>query len=97
MSIYEGSRAILKSDGAPAIVASKEAVKNTNYSDTFLDPSSEVDSQSNGAAENAVWEAEGMIRTWKRFAEEKLKAVLDNKSVLLPWIVMHARVIITRY
>ena len=29
--------------------------------------------------------------------EEKLKAVIDNKHVLLPWLVMHAGVIITKY
>ena len=50
-----------------------------------------------GAADNAVREAEGMIRTWKMSVEEKLKAVFDNKHVLLPWLVKHAGVIITRY
>ena len=29
--------------------------------------------------------------------EEKLKAVIDNKHVLLPWLVMHAGEIITRF
>ena len=38
-----------------------------------------------------------MIRTWKMSVEEKLKAVFDNKHVLLPWLVKHAGVIITRY
>ena len=43
-----------------------------------------------------------MIRTWKvyveeKLIEEKLKAVIDNKHVLLPWLVMHAGEIITRY
>ena len=42
-------------------------------------------------------EAEGMTRTWKVYVEEKLMAVIDNKHVLLPWLVMHAGVIITRY
>ena len=29
--------------------------------------------------------------------DEKLKAVIDNKHVLLPWLVMHAGVSITDY
>ena len=90
-------RATLKSDGEPAIVALQEAVKNSRQSDTILENSPKVDSESNGAADNAVREAEGMIRTWKMSVEEKLKAVFDNKHMLLPWLVMHAGVIITRY
>ena len=90
-------RATLKSDGEPAIVALQEAVKNSRQSDTILENSPKVDSESNGAADNAVREAEGMIRTWKMSVEEKLKAVFANKHVLLPWLVKHAGVIITRY
>ena len=33
----------------------------------------------------------------RRTVEEKLKAVSDNKHVLLPWLVCQAGVIITRY
>ena len=57
-------RAILKSDGGPAIVSLQEAVKNSRQSDTILENSPKGDGQSNGAAENAVREAAGMIRTW---------------------------------
>ena len=70
---------------------------SSRQSDTILENSSNGDSKSNGAAENGVREAEGIIRTWKMYVEEKLKAVIDNKHVLLPWLVMHAGVIITRY
>ena len=38
---------------------------------------------------NAVREGR-MIRTWKVFVEETLKAVIDNKHVLLAWLGMHA-------
>ena len=58
---------------------------------------SQGDIQSNGAAENAVREAEGTIRTWKMSVDEKLQAAMVNKHVLLPWLVMHPGVIITRY
>ena len=42
-------------------------------------------------------DAEGMIRTWKVFVQDKLSIVIDIKHVLLPWLVSHAGVIITRY
>ena len=91
-------RAILeKGDGETAIFALQEAVKSSRQSDTILEHSPTGDSHSNGAAENAEREAEGMIRTWKTSVEEKPKAVMDNRHVLLPWLVMHAGVIITRY
>ena len=51
-------RAILKSDGEPSIVALQEVVKNVRQSDTILENSPKGDSQSNGAAENAMREAE---------------------------------------
>ena len=57
-------------------------MKNSRQGDTILENSPKGDSQSNGAAENAVREAEGMIRTWKVYVEEKLKAVMDSKHVL---------------
>ena len=50
--------AILKSHGALAIVALQEAAKNSRQSDTILENSPTRESQSNGAAENAVREAE---------------------------------------
>ena len=73
-----------KNDGEPAIVALQEAVKNSKQIGTILENSPNGDCQSNGAAENAVREAEGMIRTWKIYVEENLRAVIDNKHVLLP-------------
>ena len=47
----------------------RKQVKNSRQSDTILENSPKGDSQSNGEAENAVREAEGMIRTWKMYNE----------------------------
>ena len=47
---------------------------------TNLENTPKGDSLPNGAAENAVRDAEEMIRTWKMSVKEKLKAVLDNKA-----------------
>ena len=90
-------RAISKSDGQPSIVALQEVVKHVRQSDTILENSPKGDSQANGAAENAVREAEGMIRAWKVFVQDKLSIVIDNKHVLLPWLVSHAVETIIRY
>ena len=90
-------RSILKSDGEPAIVALQEAIVRSRQSETIVENSPKGDSQSNGAAENAVRETEGMIRTWKVYVEERLGTRLDNRHVLLPWLVLHAGLIHTRY
>jgi hypothetical protein len=99
-------RVLLKSDNERAIVAVQKAVQAARTAETAIDDqlretmeelAPRGDSQSNGAAENAVREVEGMLRTWKLHVEEKLNCVIDNKHVLLPWLVQHAGHIITRY
>ena len=55
------------------------------------------DSASNGAAENAVRDVEGIRRPWKYFMETKPGIRMDNKHVLMPWDIQHARTIITRH
>ena len=98
MSVCVCGLAILeKGDGEPSIVALQDAVKNSKQSGTILENSSKGDSQSNRAEENAVREAEGLTRTRKMSVEEKWKAVMDIKHVILPWLVMHEGAIITRY
>ena len=77
-------------------VALQEAVKNVPLGDTILEKSPKGDSQSHGAAENAVKVTEGMIRTWKVFVQDKLNIVIENKHVLLPWLVSHAGVMTTQ-
>ena len=91
MSGCECGRAILMSDGELAMVAMQEAVKNARHSDTILENSSKGDGQSNGAAEIAVREPEGLIRTWKVFVLNKMNVVVGNTHVLLPWLVSHMR------
>ena len=63
-------RAILKSDFEPAIVDLQDAENNSRQSDTILDNSPKGSSQSDGVAENAVREAERVIRKWKMSVEE---------------------------
>ena len=48
----------MKGDSEPSVLALQEAVKNASQSDTILENSTKGESQSNGAAENAVREAE---------------------------------------
>ena len=42
-------------------------------------------------------EVEGMTRTWKHFVETKSGIRMDNKHVLVPWDMQHARTIIIRH
>ena len=64
-------RAILKSDFEPAIVVLQGAVKNSQHGVIqFLKIRRKGSSQSDGVAENAVREAERVIRKWKMSVEE---------------------------
>ena len=77
-----------------------EAAKNSRQCDTIPRKLAEGrQSVKYGAAEKgSEGSTNGTIRTHGRCSvEEKLKAVLDTKHVLLPWLVTHAGVIITSY
>ena len=56
----------------------------------MLEKSPVSESRSNGAAENAVREAEAMIRTTKIALEDALgRSILTNENVFV-WLVEHA-------
>ena len=109
---YGHGKVILKSDGERAIVALKEAVKRFRQSETVLDDGDgeterEVaetlqeeapkgDSRANGASEKVVQEVEGMIRTWKSAVEEAYGFTLPTDSVLMPYLIQHSGLLITR-
>ena len=110
---YGHGKVILKSDGERAIVALKKAVKmfrqtetiiedgdeniERKIADTMIEESPVGDSQANGAAEKTVQDVENMIRTWKSAVEQSYGCTLPTNSVLMPYIVQHAGLIITRY
>ena len=89
-------RAVIKSDQEPAIVAFRNEVHKNARTELVPEWSPVKDSQSNGAAENAVKELAGMIRTLKDMVEEKAKIKLNDAGVLLAWIIDYAGTAITR-
>ena len=58
-------RATPRSDGEPAFIALREAVKNAKQSDAILENSKRGDSQSDGAGETAGRETEAKLSIWK--------------------------------
>ena len=57
---------VLKSDGEPAIIALKQAVKMERSERIVLEESPVKESRSNGVIENAIQQVQGQIRATKR-------------------------------
>ena len=88
---------ILKSDGEPAIVALKEAIKAERQERIVLEKSPVGESRSNGAAENAVQQIQGQVRAIKHALESRLQTRVPEASNAIPWLIMHAARTINRY
>ena len=88
---------VLKSDGEPAMVALKNAVKDERSERIVLEESPVGESKSNGAIENAIQQVQGQVRTLKDSLEARLGARLAEDSTLIPWLVTHAARTINRY
>ena len=91
---------ILKTDQEPVVLdlkreTIKEAAKDSR--DIMPEESPVKDSQSNGAAENAVREVQGMIRTYKDHVESKCDWEIPADHPLVPWTILHAGRAITCY
>ena len=92
------TKIIMKSDGEPAIKDLKNLIKAQRMKDqTIMEESPSGESQSNGKAENAIREIEGMIRTWKEHLESKYGVKIDIDNPIFPWLVRFAGEIITRF
>ena len=88
---------ILKSDGEPAIVALKEAIKSERKERIIFETSPVAESKSNGAAENTVQQVQGQVRTIKHALESRLRVRVPEAASVIPWMVMHAARCINRY
>ena len=91
------NRIVLKSDGEPAIVALKAAVKRERREEIIMEESPVDEHQSNGEIENAVRQVQGMTRTIKSGLEEKIEKKIERNSPIIPWMVRHAAASINRY
>ena len=90
-------RILFKSDGEPAIKALKEAVKNELCIDVIPEESSVGNHAANGDAESTVRQVQGQIRTMKDALESRYGERIARDSHILPWLVMHAAAVVTRY
>ena len=88
-----------KSDQEPSIIALIAAIKRCREpgAQTIVEHSPVGESQSNGAAERAVGEVKGMIRTLRVGLDRKLDAKLEANHVIFPWLIEHAGVLISRH
>ena len=88
---------VLKSDGEPAIVALKEAVKAERPERIVLESSPVKESKSNGTVESAIQRVQGQIRAIKDCLEGRIGERIGGDSPLVPWLVMHAARTLNRF
>ena len=88
---------IFKSDGEPALVALKNAVKDERSERIILEVSPVKESKSNGAIENAIQQVQGQIRTIKDCLEGRLGSRVSGSSPIFSWLVIHAAKTLNRY
>ena len=81
---------IIKSDGEPAIVALKKAVKRERPENIMFEESPVGESRSNGETERAVQEAQGKIRSVKLGLEARYKRRIRRNDNIVPWMIRHA-------
>ena len=91
------SELVLKSDGEPAIVALKEAAKRERHERIVLEEPPVHESQSNGAAENAILQVQGQFRVIKDALESRIGVRITGEATCVPWMVSHAAALINRY
>ena len=72
-----------------------EIVKARRGHGTALEGSRVGDSNSNGKAERAIQDVEGLIRTLRSDVESKIGARIHFSDAIVPWLVRHAGHLIT--
>ena len=86
----------LRCDGEPSTLALQEEIKLKRRAETIPEVALKGEKQSNGAAEQAVREAEGMMRTLKEHIEYKIRRKLSPNEPMVSWIVHHVGTLVTR-
>ena len=90
-------KAILKGDGEPALIQVQEAVKEARTQETVVKNPPAYDPQSNGAAERAVQEVKGQIRSLKLGLEARIGRRIKSEEPIIGWMVTHAAGVINRF
>ena len=86
----------LKTDTGPATVAFRNRVAAICKTEVTTEHAVKGDQESNGLIENAVILLRGIIRTIKCHIESRTQEPLSDDSRVTPWLVEHARCILSR-
>ena len=87
---------MLKSDGEPAIISLKEAVKRESEIDMVLEESPVGEHQANGDIEGAIRQVQGQFRTMKDALETRYNERIKGDHNSIPWLFSHAASTINR-
>eukprot|EP00971_Amphidinium_carterae_P343376 6483103-Amphidinium_carterae.1 len=91
-------RVVMKSDGEPSIVSlKKKAIESLPGVECVPKEAPVGDSRAQGAAENAVKQLKGMIRTLKTATEERYMCSIGANNCLLAWMPRHCADLLTRF
>ena len=84
-------RLVFKSDQEPAILALKQAVRESMHTVEFVMEESPVEEhQSNGTIEVTVREIQKQVRVMKNALEERMKCEVLSRHPILAFLVEHA-------
>ena len=84
-------------DQEKALEAVARAVKVKREHPTLLQNSPKGESQSNGAAENAVQQVEDQVRCMKLGLEDRLRRNIPTNHPLVAWVVQYAGDLLSTY
>jgi hypothetical protein len=95
---FRNDRIIIKSDQETSAndIAREVAKRRASTFGTALENSAVGDSNSNGTVERAIQDVEGQCRTMRSALEERLAVPVKLDSPVVPWLIRHAAVLITR-
>ena len=88
-------RVVMKSDGEPAIVALKDAVKRESEVEIVPEESPVGEHQANGEVEAAVKQVQGQFRTTNDALDTRYGIRIGGDHCAVPWLVMHSANTIT--
>ena len=84
-------------DQEKALEAVARAVKVKREHPTLLQNSPKGESQSNGAAENAVQQVEDQVRCMKLGLEDRLRRKIPTNHPLVAWVVQYVGDVLSKY
>ena len=94
-----GDRIVLKSDQETSVTALVKEIARQREAefDTDVEESAVGESDSNATVERAIQDVEGQTRTVRAGLEKKIGRRIKLGDVIIPWMVMHAAALITRW